>query len=56
MATETNLDFANANERFREMCQKAGCEPTRRQASKYMNKYGKAYKYAHGITLSASKR
>jgi len=56
MATATNKDFADSNEKFRELCKKAGCEPTARQASKFKNEYGRAYKLLRGIALSRSKR
>ncbi len=56
MATITNKMFAESNETFKKMCKEAGCEPTERQASKFQNEYGKAYKYLKGRRLTASKR
>lgn len=38
-----NSGFALTNQQFRAACEKAGVEPTRRQASKYRRKTGKAY-------------
>ncbi len=40
----TNRMFARDNEKFKAACDKAGVEPTGRQASKYRNKKGRAYK------------
>jgi len=36
-------DFALKIKTFKASCEKAGIEPTKRQASKYRNKKGKAY-------------
>jgi len=40
---QTNGEFANTNEEFRKACHAAGLEPTRRQASKFRLKFGRAY-------------
>lgn len=40
----TNKEFASQDSKFQNACQKAGVEATPRQASKYRNKKGKAYK------------
>ena len=40
----TNLEFSRTKE-FIEICKKAGVEPTQRQASKFRNKKGTAYKH-----------
>jgi hypothetical protein len=37
---------------FRKACEDAGVEPTRRQASKWNHKQGKAYKKAHRIEMT----
>lgn len=37
-----------SNPEFVKACQRAGVDPTTRQASKWNNKKGKAYKVAHG--------
>ena len=41
---ESNSNFSKNNEHFRSACEKAGVEPTMRQASKFRRKEGKAYK------------
>lgn len=48
----TNDMFANSDTAFRELCSKAGVNPTKRQASKFRNKYGKA---AHQAGVSNRK-
>lgn len=40
----TNREFAQKNKEFIEICVNAGVEPTSRQASKYRNKKGLAFK------------
>ena len=45
----TNLKFAESNKDFIKLCEQAGVQATQRQASKYRNKKGSAYKYAHNI-------
>ncbi len=40
----TNDEFANTNRRFAECCINADVKGTRRQASKFRNKKGLAYK------------
>lgn len=37
---------------FRKACERAEIEPTRRQASKWNNKKGKAYKMSHRIPMT----
>ena len=37
---------------FRKACEKAEIEPTRRQASKWNHRQGKAYKMAHKIEMT----
>jgi hypothetical protein len=39
----TNAEFARTNGQFRAACERAGIEPTRRQASKFRNKTGAAW-------------
>ena len=40
----TNKEFAAQDKKFRAACSAAGIEPTGRQASKYRNKQGLAYR------------
>lgn len=40
----TNRNFADKDKEFFHACCEAGIPPTKRQASKYRNKMGKAYK------------
>ena len=40
----TNSEFAKKDEFFIECCKRAGVEPGTRQASKFRNKQGLAYK------------
>lgn len=40
---KSNLQFSKEDQNFRNACEKAGVEPTMRQASKYRRKTGKAY-------------
>jgi hypothetical protein len=42
----TNREFAEQDERFRKDCTKSQTAPTPRQASKYRNKKGKAFRAA----------
>ena len=42
----TNTRFAGENVAFKTACETAGIPPTKRQASKWRNEYGKAYKTA----------
>jgi len=46
--TETNKKFAAENQEFRSACEAASIEPSKRQASKWRNKKGKAYKKSKG--------
>ena len=39
-----NKEFAKSNEKFQKLCKEAKIKPTTRQASKYRNEKGKAYK------------
>jgi hypothetical protein len=41
---QSNRVFAAENKAFRAACSEAGVEPTKRQASKYRNKLGVAYR------------
>lgn len=43
----TNKIFAKNNTKFQADCNKAGVDATARQASKYRNKKGRAYKAVH---------
>ena len=43
----TNKVFAKESTAFQNACEKAGVEPTARQASKYRMKKGIAYKTTH---------
>ena len=38
-----NREFAKTDEQFKAACEKAGVQPTPRQASKYRRKMGRAY-------------
>lgn len=40
----TRAEFAKTDETFKSACEKAGIKPTTRQARKYLNKKGLAYK------------
>jgi len=40
----THRQMAESDERFRELCAKAGVPPTKRQASKFRLKRGAAYR------------
>jgi len=40
----TSRDFAKSNQKFREACELVKIKPTTRQAMKWQNKKGKAYK------------
>lgn len=42
----TNDMFATSDTHFRELCEKANVKPTKRQASKFRNKYGAAAREA----------
>lgn len=46
---EDNKTFAQTNTAFKTACENAGLPPTKRQASKFRNEYGKAYKTAHPL-------
>jgi hypothetical protein len=41
--TTTNKQFAKDNEKFNELCKKAGIPATARQASKFRNSKGRAF-------------
>lgn len=43
----TNAIFAEKNKEFQVACEAAGIAPTKRQASKYRNKRGLAYRHRH---------
>lgn len=45
----TNAQMAYDDGNFRKVCQNAGVEPTKRQASKFRRGQGKAYKKMKGI-------
>ncbi len=40
----TNREYAKKDSQFHIACEKAGTEPTKRQASKFRNQKGSAYK------------
>lgn len=52
----TNQEFALSESLFIKMCEKAGIACTKRQASKFRQGYGTAYKTLKGISLSAKRR
>jgi hypothetical protein len=41
----TNREFAEKDKEFRNLCENSGVKPTTRQASKFRNKRGLAYKH-----------
>jgi hypothetical protein len=45
----THKESAQKDSQFHLACEKAGIEPTKRQASKYRNQKGKAYKARKGV-------
>jgi hypothetical protein len=51
----TNKEFALQNQVFRKACEIAKVKPTRRQASKWLNRKGSAYKMK-GTAISWGKR
>lgn len=46
--SKTNKEMSKANPRFHNACEKAGVEPTKRQASKWRNGKGLAFIYRLG--------
>lgn len=44
----TNAEFAETDQEFKAACQAAGIPATRRQASKWKLKFGRAWKVARG--------
>ena len=44
-----NTEFAKSTKSFSRACTEANVQPTKRQASKWRNKKGAAYKTANGI-------
>jgi len=40
---ETNKEYAKNNTQFKQCCMFSECEPTKRQASKFRRKIGKAF-------------
>lgn len=51
----TNASFAATDEGFKNACQRAGVEPTARQASKWFRKMGRAYEAQREIDAEARK-
>lgn len=47
----TNKEFCEVDQQFRKACELAGIPPTPRQASKWLNLKGLAWKKAHKITV-----
>lgn len=45
-----NKDFSKQDKVFRECCEKEGIPTTRRQASKFRNKRGRAFKHKYSVT------
>lgn len=45
--TETNREFSSRNELFQVACELAGVPATKRQASKWRNRRGRAYAVRH---------
>jgi hypothetical protein len=50
----TNQEFALSDKAFREACERAGIPPTRRQASKWRLKDGRAWEHRNGAALDES--
>jgi len=50
----TNKDFAQKDSLFKTCCEAVGLEPTRRQASKFRNGKGKAYKAKYQVKKEGS--
>jgi len=48
----TNAEFAKSNKEFIAACEAVKLEPTSRQASKWMNQKGKAFKVGRWIVKS----
>lgn len=46
--SKSNRDFAEQNKHFQKMCEKAGVPATKRQASKFRNKRGAAFRQHKG--------
>jgi predicted HicB family RNase H-like nuclease len=44
-----NREFAKSDENFIKACEKAGVQPTRRQASKFRRGFGLAFKHRKGV-------
>lgn len=42
---KTNKEFAKEDEQFKTACERSQTDPTKRQASKWRNKKGKAFKW-----------
>ena len=42
----TNKEFAKTDPKFRAACERAGIEPTARQASKYRRGFGLAFQFS----------
>lgn len=47
----TNQEFALSDKTFQEACKRAGLPPTRRQASKFRLKDGKAWQFRNDVAL-----
>ena len=50
----TNQEFAQSDKAFQEACKRAGIPATRRQASKWRLKDGKAWQQRNGESLDES--
>jgi hypothetical protein len=44
----TNREFSEQDETFRQACKSAGVDASRRQASKWRRRVGRAWKYGRG--------
>jgi hypothetical protein len=51
----TNKEHST-DDTFKEFCKKFGVKSTKRQVSKFKNKYGSLYKLANNINILSNKR
>jgi len=56
MIEATNKEFAKASVLFLKACELAGIEPTTRQASRFLNHNGKAYKFYNEAKKALTKQ
>ena len=56
MSDLTNKQICKTSELFRKACELAGIEPTPRQASRFLNHNGKAYKFYNAAKKELTKQ